>query len=181
MDTNRISKDFIRKICELYNDSYDDRIEDSRPPAAGGERCLPGEDWKPGQVAEHKSLIAFQRELLDAGIKMSTSKIKKILISGGCWTTERSREIQEYYNRFTLPLAKGGKGMSEADAIKAISHQLGISVVSVSVNLPYSHVVYKLENKSSNAKRCERYKARKREQGSFSGTLGTFGCDPLLR
>ena len=164
MSADNISKDYIRKICELYNDSYDDRIEDSRPPAAGETHCLPGEDWKPGQVAEHKSLIAFQRELLDAGIKMSTSKIKKILISGGCWSTERSREVQEYYKRFTLTVAEGGEGMTEADAIKEISHQLGISVVTVSVNLPYSNVVYKLENKSSNARRCERYKERKRKE-----------------
>ena len=164
MNTENISKDYIRKICELYNDSYDDRIEDSRPPAAGEARCLPGEDWKPGQVAEHKSLIAFQRELLDAGIKMSTSKIKKILISGGCWSTERSREVQRYYNHFTLPISDGGRGMSAADAIKEISNLLGISVVTVSVNLPYSNVVYKLENKSSNARRCERYKERKRKE-----------------
>ena len=164
MSTDTISRDFIRRICELYNDFYDDRIEDSRPPAAGETHCLQGEDWKPGQVAEHKSLIAFQRELLDAGIKMSTSKIKKILISGGCWSTERSREVQEYYKHFTLPAAEGGEGMAEADAIKEISRQLGISVVTVSGNLPYSNVVYKLENKSSNARRCERYKERKRKE-----------------
>jgi len=84
MAMNNISKDYVEKICELYNGFYDDRIEDSRPPAAGYECCLPGEDWTPGQVAAHKSLIAFQRELSGLGIQLSTSKIKKILISGGC-------------------------------------------------------------------------------------------------
>jgi len=61
-----------------------------------------------------------------------------------------------------MPVEVGGRGLSEADSIKEISKLLGVSVVTVSVNLPYSTVVYNLENKSSNARRCERYKARKR-------------------
>ena len=51
-----------------------------------------GEDWAPGQRAEHKSLSAFQQELQEKGISLFISKIKKILITGGCWTTARSSE-----------------------------------------------------------------------------------------
>lgn len=29
------SWEFIKQICDLYDDVYDDRIEDCRPPAAG--------------------------------------------------------------------------------------------------------------------------------------------------
>lgn len=158
------SLEFITFICDLYDDIYDDRLEDCRPPAAGDTSKDPGEDWKPGQVAEHKSLAVFQRELDALGIKLSSSKIRKILITGGCWTTERSREIAELFEYYTLPVDDGGKGLSSAIAIKKISDDLHVSIVTVSVNLPYQSVVYKLENRSSNARRCMRYKERKKKQ-----------------
>ena len=43
------SDDFIKLICNLYGDTYDDREEDSRPG---------GEDWEPGVKAEASSLVA---------------------------------------------------------------------------------------------------------------------------
>ena len=147
------SEEYINYICSLYGDTYDDRIENTCPPVAGD---YPGEDWKPGQRAEHKSLSCFQKELAARGIKLSTSKIKKILITGGRWTTGRGREIQELHDSLRK------KGISDADAIKQIAEKLHISPVSVSVNLPYSTVVYNLERKSSNAKRCARYKKRRK-------------------
>ena len=162
MRDSRPSVGFIEHICDLYGDVYDDRVEDCRPPAAGGDVREPGADWVPGQQARHKSLAAFQAELEGRGVKLSTSKIKKILISGGCWTTGRSREIAELYERFTAPVADGGRGMSGEDAVAAIAAELGVSLVTVSVNLPYRGVVYKLENRSKNAMRCARYRASKR-------------------
>jgi len=103
-DTVKIlSDEYIREICRLYGDVYDDRIEDSRPPSAGKkngvvDRREAGLDWFPGMTAGHKSLAAFQRELEEIhGIRLSTSKIRKILVSGGCWTTERSREVQHLF------------------------------------------------------------------------------------
>ena len=84
-----ISEAFIRYICTLYRDCYDDRLEDSRPPAAGSrngqtDKRPAGADWEPGMPAGHKSLNAFQKELSEEhGIRLSTSKIRKILISGG--------------------------------------------------------------------------------------------------
>ncbi len=171
------SQDYIDFICSLYGSSYDDRIENTSPPTAGDMPRDPGADWMPGTIAKHKSLAAFQRELKQRGIKLSTSKIKKILITGGLWTTETSREIQELYNRYTRPaividhtsvvedkdgenggsVEKDGR-LEPADAVKRIAEELEISLVSVSVNLPYRTVVYNLENRSSNAKRCARYK-----------------------
>ena len=81
------SSDYINLICSLYNDSYDDRIENTSPPTAGDEPREAEADWMPGTIANHKSLAAFQRELKQQGINLSTSKIKKILITGGLWTT----------------------------------------------------------------------------------------------
>ena len=92
--------EYIEYICSLYDDVYDDRLEDCKPPAAGDDVRTPGKDWVPGQVANHKSIIAFQRELEDKGIKLSSSKIRKILITGGCWSTERSREIEALFYHY---------------------------------------------------------------------------------
>ena len=57
------SQNYITYICELYNDIYDDRVENTCPPAVGNSPCIPSEDWVPGQHAEHKSLSVFHRQL----------------------------------------------------------------------------------------------------------------------
>ena len=148
------SRDFIERICDLYGDTYDDREEDSR---------IRGLDWQPGMKAAHKSMGAFQKELEEVyGIHLSRTKLQKILITGGCWTTERSREVQWLFEEYTASAVDGGKGMMPNDAIRAIAGHLGISTVSVVINLPYGKVVYGLEEKSANAKRIDRCRARKR-------------------
>ena len=53
MSTNP-SSDYIAYICSLYNSSYDDRIENTAPPIAGGEDRTPGEDWVQGMTANAK-------------------------------------------------------------------------------------------------------------------------------
>ena len=164
MQNQNPSREFIKYICNLYGDTYDDRLEDSRPPAAGYNRKKPGADWMPGQVADHKSLKAFQRELSDIGIILSSSKIRKILISGGCWSTERSREIAGLFNLYTTPVENFGHGLSADEAIRKIADKLDVSIVTVSVNLPYQNVVYNLEDRSSNAVRCARYKERRKKE-----------------
>ena len=50
------SQEYIRMICRLYGDIYDDRKEDSKPK---------GLDWEPGLKACHKSISSFQKELDD--------------------------------------------------------------------------------------------------------------------
>lgn len=158
MNNNIPSKEYIDKICILYGTPYDDRIEDSRPPAAGNSYKVPGEYWTPGKKAKHKSLIAFQKELREEGINISTSKIKKILISGGCWSTDTSRRIGQLFDKYTSVNNENKAAMTSEDAIKRIASELDVSIVTVNVNLPYMNSVYNLENKSSNALRCEKYK-----------------------
>ena len=156
------SIEYIDYICRLYGDNYDDRIENCKPPAAGDASRKPGEDWMPGQVAAHKSLIVFQDELASMGIKLSSSKIRKILVTGGCWSTERSREIAKLYKRYTT----SHYNLTADEASKRIAKELGVSLVTVNVNLPYRNVVYNLENKSKNAVRCARYKERKKQRSN---------------
>ncbi len=155
------SQDYVDYICSLYGSYYDDRIENTAPPAAGEQMRIHGDDWAPGVPANHKSLKSFQRELEQQGIKLSTSKIKKILISGGLWTTETTRSIQALFNFYTSVAKSDGACLTYAEAIKRISDELQISKVSVSVSLPYSSVVYNLPAPSANAKRCRRWKERK--------------------
>ncbi len=164
--TDPASAEFVQEICALYGDCYDDRLEDSRPPIAGrkngrADKRLAGVDWEPGTPAAHKSLNVFQKELAEKhGICLSTSKIRKILVSGGCWTTERSREIRALYD----DLCRAHQDIRPDQAVNEISIQLGISIAAVSMNLPYINGANKLENPSKNAVRCARYRKRKKEK-----------------
>ena len=118
-------------------------------------------NWHPGIKAVHRSISSFQSDLREIhGIALSRTKIQKILITGGCWSTERSREVQRLFEEYTLPLEKGGKGMDSEDAIREIAAFLVISVVSVSINLPYQKTVYDLDDKTANAKRIEHYRKK---------------------
>ena len=162
MHNQQPSKEYVDYICKLYGDGYDDRIENCKPPAAGDKLREPGEDWMPGQIANHKSLIVFQDELESLGIRLSSSKIRKILITGGCWSTERSREIGKFYKQYTSPKYD----LTADEASKRIAKELGVSLVTVNVNLPYRNVVYNLENKSKNAVRCARYKERRKQRSN---------------
>ena len=125
--------------------------------------CKPGNDWVPRQIASQKSLISFQKQLADMEIKLSTSKIRKILITGGCWSTERSRQIRRLLEVYTKALSEGGEGLNVETVVRRISKELGISMATVTINITYQDVVYKLDNRSGNARRCERYRERKRK------------------
>ncbi len=135
------SGEFIRMICALYHDRYDDREEDSRPG---------GESWQPGIRAMHTSLEQFRKELEGKGIRMSTAKIRKILITGGLWSTERSREAARLYEEY--------------GSIRRVVEELGLSVGAVITYLPYQKGVYDLEEKSGNARRIERYRENHRRR-----------------
>ena len=141
------SAEYVKMICDLYGDVYDDREEDSKPG---------GEDWIPGVQAEHTSLASFQKQLEEMGMKLSRTKVQKILITGGCWTTERSREVQEMYGKLRK------KGVEPKEAVKQIAEELEISTVSVNINLPYDKTVYNLEDKTSNAKRIDRWRSKRK-------------------
>lgn len=151
------SVDYINLICGLYNDVYDDRVEDSHPPAVGRRSEVlsammirdaapysAGRSWRSGQQSAHKSLGIFQKELKSLGITISTAKIRKILVTGGCYTTARSRQVQAMFARFTRPVAEGGEGLNEAAAVKRIAEELDMSRAAISINLPYMSGVYNL-------------------------------------
>lgn len=114
-------------------------------------------------AANHLSLAVFQKRLEESyGIKLSRTKLQKILITGGCWTTERSREVAKLYEQYTRNQQNGGAGLSKKVAVQRIAAELEISTVSVNINLPYEKTVYDLEDKSSNAKRIVRWRGKRK-------------------
>ena len=152
------SDEFVQMICSLYGDRFDDREED----------CAPGGDaWRPCQQARHKSLAVFQRELAEREIRLSTGKIRKILITGDCWSTEGSREAGVLYETLTADKKEGGEGLSPEAAKKRIAEEMGISRGMVAMLLPYDRVVYRVPGKTGNAVRCDRW--RKKGRGGGSG------------
>ena len=155
MKVGNPSKEFINLICREYGDSFNDEIEDAAPG---------GVDWFPGRKAQHKSLAAFQRELKEKGICLSTGKIRKILITGNLWSTERSREVGTMYEELTMPEPEG-KELTPDEARKEIAEKLELSQGMVTNLLPYYRVVYGLENKSSNAVRCDQSRAKRNGRG----------------
>ena len=146
------SGEFIEMICRMYGDEYNDEAEDSAPG---------GLDWVPGMKARHKSLEAFRRELEENGIHMSTGKIRKILITGGLWSTESSREIGAMYETLTAAVEDGGEGLSQAAARKRMEEETGLSQGMITMLLPYDRVVYGVPGKSRNAVRCDRCREKK--------------------
>ena len=142
------SEKFIQKICSLYGDMYDDRIENTAPPTAGDKKKEAGLDWEPGTPARHQSLSAFQKELKEQhGIILSTSKLRKILITGRCWTTKRSREVAELFEQY--------------HSISKVAHALGVTSALVTMYLPYNKTVYEIDEKSPAARKTEKWREKK--------------------
>lgn len=135
------NEDFIDHICDLYGDYYDDTEEDS---------SIGGADWAPGQKAEHKSLRVFQDELREQGIKLSTSKIRKILITGGRYSTNLSRSIGELMEEY--------KGLPDVES--RVAEELGVKPSTVRTYVPYKRQVYN-EDQSENAKSIKRWRDKK--------------------
>ena len=101
--------------------------------------------------ARDESTLALLKE---KGIELSTAKIRKILITGGVYTTERSREVAELFERYK--------------SVKLVAAELGLSTALISMYLPYGKTVYDLEEKSGNARRVARWREKKAVDGDHS-------------
>lgn len=80
--------------------------------------------------------------------ELSAMKVRKILITGGVYSTELSTEIDALW--------RDGKTASE------ISVLLGTTVANVNSYLPYGRIIYNMEERSIDADRQARYRKRKR-------------------
>lgn len=85
-------------------------------------------------------------------MELSPMKTRKILITGGCYSTDLSTEIGELY--------QDGKAVGE------IAELLGTTPANVNSYLPYERIIYNMEERSVEADRQARYRQRLR-----SGTV----------
>ena len=84
-------------------------------------------------------------------MQLSPMKTRKILITGDCYSTDMSTEIQALY--------KDGKAVGEIAAL------LNMTTSNVNSYLPYERIIYNMEERSVEADRQARYRERKKLPG----------------
>ena len=149
------SMEYIRKICKLYDFVYDDRTKVDWVKV-DGEKIYQGK--------KYRSLRDFQEEVrVQCGERLSINKLKKILISGGCYSTQATREVQQRLAELTASVEEGGQGMSRDQAIVRIATEMERDPDGIYLLIPYRTTVYSLKEKTKNAIRIERYRQRRTE------------------
>ncbi len=81
-------------------------------------------------------------------MELSPMKVRKILITGGCYATDMSTEIDALY--------KDGKNVPE------IAELLSMTTANVNSYLPYERIIYNMDERSVEADRQQRYRDRKK-------------------
>ena len=77
---------------------------------------------------------------------ITTHKVRKLLITGGCYDTEMYREVKRMK----------AAGMT----VEEIGEVLQMKPATVRTYLPYERVIYNLEERSVNADRLQRFKKK---------------------
>lgn len=103
-------------------------------------------DDRLGCAYNHVSLRQVAKEF-----DITVFKARKLLITANCYSIKQSREVNELYNN--------------GDSIECIMDKTGLSRSSVLSYLPYQKTVYKLDNKTIEADRMERWRGKKIQKG----------------
>lgn len=90
-------------------------------------------------------------------LNISPMKLRKILITAGVFENGVSKEIHNLINA--------------GHTIDEICESLQMSKASVYSYLPYKHTIYNLDEKSSTAKKQERYRRRQGEKAELDDEL----------
>ena len=121
----------------------------------GRKRLKP--DYNPKKIMQE--LIDITKELYDNGnsyrqiareLDLSVSKVIKLLITGGVYSSDICRKINKLY--------------SSGKTIQEIQKSLNVSRATVQAYLPYKKCVYNVKELSLNAERIRRYRARKKQK-----------------
>lgn len=114
----------------------------------------PKKDYNPHELTEALTAIVSETyaktneiKATAVELKLPPHKVKKLLITSGDISYPETEEIQN--------LLKTGKTVSEVASL------LNMSSKTINTYLPYTKVVYKLDEISQNAERVKRYKLRK--------------------
>ena len=115
-------QELLNAVCDYYGDPVDDRQpEDS----------------------DHVSLHDVAAEF-----NITVMKARKLLITGGLYSTSLSRRVQELH----------AQGLT----VDKITEETGLKRASINSYLPYSHIIYRLPDISIKAERQKQYRVRKR-------------------
>ena len=117
-------EELLAAVCAYYGDPVDDRKEEDRD-----------------HVSLHEVAAAFD---------ITVMKARKLLITGGFYSTSLSRRVQELH----------AQGLTVAQ----IMEKTGLKRASINSYLPYSHIVYRLPDISIKAERQKQYRVRKRNK-----------------
>ena len=115
-------QELLTAVCEFYGDPVDDRKEED-----------------PDHVSLHDVADEF---------KITVMKARKLLITGGLYSTAISRRVQELH----------AQGLTVAQ----ITEKTGLKRASTNSYLPYTNIVYNLPDISIKAERQKQYRVRKR-------------------
>lgn len=143
------TEEMIKTACSLFGEPYDNR---ESPTSLFSSPH--------GQKPEHISLRSVAEEM-----EISTVKVRKLLISGGFYSTVTSRIVKQLYDEAVKENIKNGMNASQAEkhAVIKVCQQTHLGRASVYSYLPFRNDAYGLEEKSAAAIRQERYRERKRK------------------
>ena len=142
------TEEMIKSACSLFGEPYDDRETPTSLFLSPH-----------GQKPEHTSLRSVAEEM-----EISTVKVRKLLISGGFYSTVTSRTVKRLYDEAVKENIKNGMNPAQAEkhAVITVSHQTHFGRASVYSYLPFKNDAYGIEEKSAAAIRQRRYRERKR-------------------
>lgn len=128
----------ITAVCDYFGRVYDDEEEKKHQQLRGHHRGDPF--WREcmgglptiNETARHFHIPAH--------------KVRKLLITGGFYRTEKQRRITEWFEA--------------GEDIQTIGERLGMRPDTVRSYLPYERVIYNLEVRSVTADRLRRFKKK---------------------
>ena len=134
----------ISDVCSYFGRIYDDREEERAQSLRGLQRDRDKEKWKAIMGSDPTINETAEAFSLPAG------KIRKLLIAGGMYNTALFRQINELVD----------SGLTVAEVAEIVGRKVG----TVKSYLDYEKVIYKLDEKSKNAVRIDRFKEKRRQE-----------------
>ena len=136
-DAKKEQNELIQKVCEYFGRVYDDRDAERMKELRG---C---------RDPEKKRELSDKKPTLNDTAKhfgINAQKVRRILVTGGLYRTSQAVEILEMFE----------KGCS----VNEIAELLEKTPNLITSYLPYKKGIYKLENRSVNADRLQRFKKK---------------------
>lgn len=115
-------QELLTAVCDFYGEPVDDRQSED-----------------PDHISLHDVADEFD---------ITVMKARKLLITGGLYSTVLSRKVQELH----------AQGLTVAQ----ITEETGLKRASINSYLPYAHIIYNLPDISIKAERQKQYRVRKR-------------------